>query len=569
MLQVKSKTADDFEPHFINVTNSVFLDSNARTSVRSQVMREYHRRRTQKKDGTNFIDHSTTRPWVSLNAKSQTQKFRLDGKKAFQAWAPVISNGPEVAEITGDRHDNSKGRKVSQEKLRNKIKDTLPSRQPTFEILPTDRSPPGIMKVGAVSELDSIETRLEELQGLLEGLSLPTINPITQPPSSGLLDPFDSMSLVLDSRTQLLLHHYFNQRLQSSWLMMPMRKGLFSTAIHDAALFHTFLAHYVASYDLRYGSGDPEESLRHRMEAVRIVNERLADIPRALSDGTIATVANIAVYEAGNGSLKSMVVHLKGLEEMVNMRGGTENGGFDPNVRRLIAWTDVHCANALAQPTRFPPLSVAIAPGSQTLLQNSKHYDLNSSTTEYISTLQTSPQEQTLLDWTLAEVRNISLSLQHIKNCSSVPKEDIRYSDRVYYAQYCLLQVLHNPETSQLDTALSIVGLIYCAVCFRDMSFNFRVIGESVIRLKYILEFVVNDRPYDSRECEKLFWVLMMGGMAAEGKEERSLFVVDLSWVCGLLSINMWETAKLILEGIAWQSELDSFGIRLWKEVFG
>ncbi len=79
--------------------------------------------------------------------------------------------------------------------------------------------------------------------------------------------------------------------------MMPMRKGLLSSAIHDAALFHTFLAHYVASYDLRYGSGDPEESLRHRMEAVRIVNERLADIPRALSDGTIATVANIAVYE--------------------------------------------------------------------------------------------------------------------------------------------------------------------------------------------------------------------------------------------------------------------------------
>lgn len=79
--------------------------------------------------------------------------------------------------------------------------------------------------------------------------------------------------------------------------MMPMRKGLFSLAVHDAALFHTFLAHYVASYDLRYGAGDPAESLYHRMEAVRIVNERLADVSQGLSDGTIAAVANMAVYE--------------------------------------------------------------------------------------------------------------------------------------------------------------------------------------------------------------------------------------------------------------------------------
>lgn len=33
-----------------------------------------------------------------------------------------------------------------------------------------------------------------------------------------------------------------------------------------------------------------------------------------------------------------MVVHLNGLVEMVNMRGGIQNGGFAPHVRRLIGW---------------------------------------------------------------------------------------------------------------------------------------------------------------------------------------------------------------------------------------
>jgi hypothetical protein len=79
--------------------------------------------------------------------------------------------------------------------------------------------------------------------------------------------------------------------------MMPMRKGLFSIAIHDAALFHTFMSHYVAAYNLRFSSGDPAESMQHRTEAIRIVNERLRDPSQALSDSNIAAVANMAVYE--------------------------------------------------------------------------------------------------------------------------------------------------------------------------------------------------------------------------------------------------------------------------------
>jgi hypothetical protein len=33
-----------------------------------------------------------------------------------------------------------------------------------------------------------------------------------------------------------------------------------------------------------------------------------------------------------------MQVHLKGLEEMVKLRGGIRDGGFAPYIRRLIAW---------------------------------------------------------------------------------------------------------------------------------------------------------------------------------------------------------------------------------------
>ena len=95
-----------------------------------------------------------------------------------------------------------------------------------------------------------------------------------------------------------------------------MRKGLFSIALHDEALFHTFMSHYVASYDLRIGIGDPAESLQHRTEAIRIVNKRLRYRTQALTDCTIASVANIAIYEVSHWSsshilmlIESMIVN--------------------------------------------------------------------------------------------------------------------------------------------------------------------------------------------------------------------------------------------------------------------
>ena len=102
-----------------------------------------------------------------------------------------------------------------------------------------------------------------------------------------------------------------NVRLHTSWLMMPMRKGLFAIALHDEALFHTFMSHYAASYQLRHGKGDPVESLQHRTEAIRIVNKRLRDSSLALTDSTIAAVANIAIYEVRHWSRPCMLMLMK------------------------------------------------------------------------------------------------------------------------------------------------------------------------------------------------------------------------------------------------------------------
>ena len=72
---------------------------------------------------------------------------------------------------------------------------------------------------------------------------------------------------------------------------------LFSLAINDPAMFHSFLCHYAGSYNVHFQTGNKDEALYHASEAAKIVNERLADPDQALTNETIATVANMAAFE--------------------------------------------------------------------------------------------------------------------------------------------------------------------------------------------------------------------------------------------------------------------------------
>ena len=92
-------------------------------------------------------------------------------------------------------------------------------------------------------------------------------------------------------------------RLPSSWLMMPMRKTLFSLAIHDRAMFHSFLQHYSASYNVRFNTGNTSETLFHGIMAARLIKEALADPTKALSDEMVGAVANMASYEVSRALL--------------------------------------------------------------------------------------------------------------------------------------------------------------------------------------------------------------------------------------------------------------------------
>lgn len=74
----------------------------------------------------------------------------------------------------------------------------------------------------------------------------------------------------------------------------------FTLACKDAAFFHAALSHYSGNMDLIQKTEDSQEAILHRMEAVRIVSERLSALHLATSDGTIGAISCIINYEVRN-----------------------------------------------------------------------------------------------------------------------------------------------------------------------------------------------------------------------------------------------------------------------------
>lgn len=232
-----------------------------------------------------------------------------------------------------------------------------------------------------------------------------------------------------------------------------------------------------------------------------------------------------------------MLVHLNGLEEMVNLRGGLETGGFNPHVRRLIGWTDLHCSAALLSSPRFTRLQLSAFTPALGLR------DL------------------------LTQTQVMSETFQELKK-GGMPREDISYSDRVYCIQRQLFEVIYEEKSTKLEVACATAALVFCYHVLRDISLGFGIARMAVRRLKGSLEGVMGECEGSGKgKGELLFWTVGFGAVAAEGKEEGQWFVGRFRGLCSVLGVRRWEDVRGRLGRVLWADALDERGKRVWDEV--
>lgn len=71
----------------------------------------------------------------------------------------------------------------------------------------------------------------------------------------------------------------------------------FNFAISDEALFHATMLHAAGHNAMLAGNTDLADPFQLKLEAIRLVNERLGDPVRSISDLTIGAVACLVMFE--------------------------------------------------------------------------------------------------------------------------------------------------------------------------------------------------------------------------------------------------------------------------------
>ena len=140
--------------------------------------------------------------------------------------------------------------------------------------------------------------------------------------------------------------------------MKPYRDSYYFLARDDVSAFHQFLAN-AALHRTLYTSGGKiltsHEATSQHHKALQLAQIRIGNIEGRLSDGMIATVLMMAAYYVCNLShLRARIlmiplkhisldfdaweIHMDGIEQILNLRGGIDTLNSNIRLRLLISW---------------------------------------------------------------------------------------------------------------------------------------------------------------------------------------------------------------------------------------
>ena len=136
-----------------------------------------------------------------------------------------------------------------------------------------------------------------------------------------------------------------------------------SFAISDQLVFHATMFSWGMHFRHRRPVPDPEEemkTLQHKVAAISLINERIADTTKAANDETVAAVAALTNIALIIDSYSEANKHMTGLWAIVEMRGGLSSlrSSVQQHLQRLISWNDLIYSEVFDEKLRFPPVDV-------------------------------------------------------------------------------------------------------------------------------------------------------------------------------------------------------------------
>jgi hypothetical protein len=196
-----------------------------------------------------------------------------------------------------------------------------------------------------------------------------------------------------------------------------------------------------------------------------------------------------------------------------------------------------------------------------------------------------------------ARLRSLSVALSGPFSRTNIDVDDIYGLERRVVILLAETNPEHNPDLmSQSNEHMSrlkhmrttyqtaLAGMIYIYLLLRDnlvgvpifsvlVSRLFNTLSSSTLEEKLEIARLEINSSNICESCDQkdvLFWVLVLGALAAKGREERNIFVTELRIVTHMLGVRNFVECVDKLKRIAWIERREDGALwELWSEVYG
>ncbi|KAG5654840.1 hypothetical protein KAF25_009217 [Fusarium avenaceum] len=375
--------------------------------------------------------------------------------------------------------------------------------------------------------------------------------------SVNVLDPFGAIPIPSNPNIDTLLKH-FMVLFDYVTTTVPSNNTWLGIAITDSLLMRVTLCTTAAfaatiipwlSTDLR------KEGLRLKGDAIKELNFVLQN--GSISENILAAIAHLGHSENLEGSPRQADIHMRGLQTLLNMRGGIRSINTY-QVGRFINWVDLELATTHGRRPLYP-----------------LHYDLGKATLpQYIIEGCEYPslsRLQSLGPGYEDVITIIQLVRQRIKAVEygmDLTQRDVRALS--FSAAFLALEHVDDIPTTleeqRIHTMILAVHLFLCAAMKQDFRWSGSLPGMMAQRLKKSLEIEPVYSETWVPHLPELLWVLFVGAVVTEeaAQDHETWFATQLKIVCQILQCNTRHDFEYYLHCLVWDNKFGMEFLNKW-----
>ncbi|KAH8812126.1 hypothetical protein F5884DRAFT_898448 [Xylogone sp. PMI_703] len=387
---------------------------------------------------------------------------------------------------------------------------------------------------------------------------------------AGRVDPFNCLALSMDSSMNHLFDyyatvlgplHYPPPRVVGR---NPMTLTWVTSALRDDALLHSTLC---SSGGFLHGNANlPSRDLQlladyylHKAQTIRLINERVggADLMLATSDETLGAIALLVTGQTVHGDFNEMMVHMRGMAKLVELRGGLDALGMGGLLAGELIW----CDNVSSFIIGTRPL-FNLPPGILSTLTTFIDPEVN----QLFDAPPLSPKESLLYHHDLPSflpenlivvMRELNTMVTVLNTVPSLTEVDMLVFDRKRAILQNSLANLQSYLTSSPRECTAAACLLATIVYSILALWGFRPPSEAYNSISYRFRPILvrtNLEDHWGEWWELLLWVLFVGSCCSLGTGEKYWFHKRIQLLCDDKGLENWSDIQRALRRLPAQT---------------